>query len=149
MTEKSPFSKIDHVGVIVSDIDKVVEYYQSLGIGPFERLNLNVVEMKVWGKPAEDVKLKVQVAQMGQVQFELIQPIAGESPMMEFLQTKGEGISHLGFFVDDIDKEVAKLVEKGLKVTFSIKFLPSGGAAYLETDKIGGITLELIQFPPK
>ena len=149
MTEKSPFSKIDHVGVIVNDVNKVVEYYQSLGIGPFERLNLNVVEMKVWGKPAEDVKLKVRVAQMGQVQFELIQPIAGESPQMEFLQTKGEGISHLGFFVDDIDKEVAKLVEKGFKITFSAKFLPSGGAAYFETDKIGGITLELIQFPPK
>ncbi len=35
MTEQLPFSKVDQIGVIVRDIDKAVEYYQSLGIGPF------------------------------------------------------------------------------------------------------------------
>ena len=39
MPDKSLFSKVDHIGVVVRDIDKAVEYYESLGIGPFEPVN--------------------------------------------------------------------------------------------------------------
>ena len=33
---KSPFSKFLHVGVVVEDMDKAIEYLSSLGFGPFE-----------------------------------------------------------------------------------------------------------------
>jgi len=65
------------------------------------------------------------------------------------LETKGEGINHLGFLVDDIDREVAKLVKKGFKVISSGKFLTGGGFAYFDTGKVGGILFELIQWPSK
>ena len=32
--EKSSFLEIDHVGVIVRDMDRAIEHYRSLGIGP-------------------------------------------------------------------------------------------------------------------
>jgi len=143
--EKLPFLRIDHVGVVVKDMDRAIEYYSSLGIGPFEPLRVTVTERKVWGKRVENIKLKVRVTQMGPVQFELIEPVEGESIQKEFLESKGEGINHLGFFVDDIDKEVAKLVKKGFKVISSGRWL-GGGFAYFDTDKVGGVQTELIQW---
>ena len=147
--EKLPFSKVDQVGVIVRDIDKAIEYYQALGIGPFESLDIPKIEVKVYGRTADDVKNLVSVAQMGRVQFELLQPISGESVQKEFLETKGEGINHLAFFIDDIDKETSKMIGKGFKVISSGKFVGGGGFAYFDTDKVGSIIFELIQWPPK
>ena len=146
--EKSPFSNIDQVGVMVRDMDKAIEYFQSLGIGPFESLNLTVTDRIVYGKPANDVRNMARVAKMGSVQFELLQPVSGESVQKEYLDKHGEGINHLAFFVDDIDKEIARLEEKGFESISSGKFTEGGGFAYINTDKVGGIMFELIQWPP-
>ena len=149
--EKSPLSEIDHIGVVVGDMDKAIEHYQSLGIGPFERLkNVSLVQSKVLGKPIEpdDIKLKARIARMGPVGYELIQPVAGESLWKEFLETKGEGINHMAFLVDDIDQGTAELEEKGFKVLWSTRFQNGGGAAYFDTAQVGGVILELVQWPP-
>lgn len=147
--EKLPFLKLDQVGVVVRDIEKAVEYYQALGIGPFEPSKGDLIEREVDGKPVDDVKNLGMKANMGQVQFELIQPISGESVQKKFLEIRGEGINHLGFCVDDLEKEMAKLVKKGFKVISSGKH-PGGGAfAYFDTDKVGGVIFELYQKPSR
>ena len=149
MVEKVLFSKIDQIGVVVRDMDKAIEYYQSLGIEPFEPLeNVIHIERRIRGKLANDVKNKVRVAQMGQVQLELVQTVEGESLQKEFLESRGEGINHLGFFVDDIDKETAKLEGKGLRVLSRSRYQNGGGAVYFDTTKIGAVILEIIQWPP-
>ena len=63
------------------------------------------------------------------------------------MKSKGEGINHLGFFVDDLAKETAKLEVKGFRVLYSAKFVTGGGFAYFDTDKVGGIISELVQWP--
>ena len=143
-----PFTRIDHVGVTVVDLEKSIAHYQSLGIGPFEPLHTTLYDRQLYGKFVDDTKALVRVAKIGQVEFELVQPVSGESVHKEFLEKHGEGVSHLGFFVDDLDGEVTKLVAKGFKVVTSGKFVGGGGLAYLDTDKAGGVFFELIQFPP-
>jgi len=145
---KSPFSQIHHIGAVVKDVDKTAEYYESLGMGSFERLILNPKERTMRGKPADDLKLKIRMAHVEPTRFELIEPVAGEGSIWkEFLESKGEGIHHLAFLVDDIDKEEAELVKKGLNVIFKVRFVNGGGTTYFETDKIGGVTFELFQRP--
>ncbi len=150
--EKSPFLKVDQIGVIVRDMDKAIGYYQSLGIGPFEPLK-GVVSVKRWikGEPVDpaSIKLKVSIAKVGSVDLELIEPGGGETLWQEFLDTHGEGINHLGFFVDDIEKETAKMEEKGFTPIYASRFQNGGGAAYFDTGKVGGILFELIQWPPQ
>ena len=150
--KKSPLSKVDHVGVVVRDMDKAVEYYQSLGIGPFERLkHMGLAKTEVLGKPIklDAIQIKPRIARMGQIGFELIQPVAGESLWKEFLETKGEGINHMAYRVDDIDKSTAELEEIGYKVLWSARFTDGGGAAYFDTRQVGGVIVELIQWPPE
>ncbi|MFC1902739.1 VOC family protein [Chloroflexota bacterium] len=146
--KKLPFSNIDQVGVIVRDMDKAIKHYESLGIGPFKPLGPHrITERTIRGKPARDIQNVLRVAWVGGVQLELCQPLKGESIQMEFLRSRGEGINHLGFFVDDIDKESATLVKKGFEIIASTRFLNGGGIAYFNTGDAGVILFELIQWP--
>ena len=146
--KKSPITEnFHHAGLIVQDVDRVAEYYESLGIGPFEPLTLNVTERKFRGKPIVGVQLKIRMAHVGSTRIELIQPVVGEGPWRDFLDHHGEGCAHLAFVVDDIDKAVGEMLRRGMNIVYQSKFADGGAAAYLESDKIGGIMLELFQRP--
>ena len=142
--------KFHHVSVIVRDMNKAIEYYQSLGIGPFPPLigpsgTTPLTEKKVRGKPMDyNIDLRLAEGGVGQIQFEVIQPLEGETPVKEFLGKKGEGMHHLGFFVDDLDKETAKMAEKGFMVSQSGE-TPGVKWAYFDTDRVGGVVIELMQ----
>jgi len=104
--------KFDHVSVVVRDIEKAVEFYQSLGIGPFPPLigpsgPTPLTGKTVRGKPADyQIDLRHAEGGVGQLQFEVIQPLEGETPVKEFLEKRGEGIHHIGFFVDDLEGDL-------------------------------------------
>ena len=140
--------KFDHVGVIVKDLDSAIKYYQSIGIGPFTpNPSGEITDRELHGKPA-NYKLKGVYTMMGSVKFELIQPVEGDSVQKEFFDSKGEGINHIGFIVGgDLDKEVAKLEAQGFEVICSGKRAPAGGFVYVNTDKIGGVQIELMTYP--
>ena len=72
-----------------------------------------------------------------------------EVAQKEYLEEKGEGISHLGFHVDDLDEEVKKMLDKGFKITSQGKFteIPDGGFVWFNTDKVGGVQFELMKQP--
>lgn len=140
-TTKSPFSKIHHVGVVVKDMDKTMKYYQSLGMGSFELLALTPSEGKLRGKTVVSTPV-ISIGEVGGIQVELLQPTEEPSLIKEFFQAKGEGIHHIAFRVDDIDKETEKLTQKGLKVVFYQKF-GKGGCAFFDTSKVGGVFIEL------
>src|SRR5512137_1955387 len=105
--------KLTQVGVVVKDVDQVVQRLGELGIGPFQMMKLPP-DRQEWfrGKPVL-ADAKIMGAAVGGIQLELIQPIAVESPHREFLDTRGEGIQHIMIAVDDIEKELKRLTDKG------------------------------------
>jgi methylmalonyl-CoA/ethylmalonyl-CoA epimerase len=140
---ESPFSKLIQVGVVVKNLDKVVERLVSLGIGPFTPMTIpDDAEQWFRDKPL-DAKFKISGAKLGEIVLELIQPVEGESPHQEFLDSQGEGIQHIAFAVDDLDREVAKLTKKGVSVLLSAN-LRNVRVAYLDLGA-GGLVIELIQ----
>lgn len=145
------FTKVDQLGFVVQDMGKAMAHFQSLGIGPFDPpRNFAYAERELYGKPVEpeSVKIKIMVAPMGQVQLELIQPLVGQSPWMTFLQTKGEGINHLGFFVPDVNGEEARLVGLGYEIVYRSRYTRGGGAVYFDVGNPGGLLFEIVQWPP-
>jgi methylmalonyl-CoA/ethylmalonyl-CoA epimerase len=142
-TAKSPFSNLLHVGIVVRNMDKAVERLESLGIGPFEAISLPPIGKRLFrGKPYVG-KVKGLIGKIGELEIELFQPVEGESPHKEFLDSKGEGIQHIAFAVDDIEKEVAKFTEQGVSILLSGRW-QGGGFAYLDLG-VGGIIFELVQ----
>ena len=135
---------LTQVGVVVRDMNKVVERLSSLGIGPFEPKILPP-DRKEWsrGKPM-DAEFNIQATRIGNVELELIQPIEGESPHKEFLETKGEGIQHVMFAVDDFEKEVDRLTKQGVEVLLRTKFPGGSGVAYLDLGA-ANFVVELVQ----
>lgn len=135
---------LTQVGVVVKDVNKVVERLSSLGIGPFEPKMLPP-DRNEWfrGKPM-DAEFNIQAARVGNVELELIQPLKGESPHKEFLETKGEGIQHVMFAVDDFEKELDRLTKQGVEVLLRAKFPGGSGVAYLDLGA-ANFVIELVQ----
>lgn len=139
-----------HMAVVVWDMDKAVEYYQSLGIAIFQPEFMldssRYTDYQVYGRtPTTIDKTRMRFVQIGSFQIELVQPVEGEPIYKEFLSSKGEGVHHIAFTVDDLEEETAKLVEKGIQVITRAKFSSSAGFAYFDAGKVGNVIIELIQ----
>jgi methylmalonyl-CoA/ethylmalonyl-CoA epimerase len=143
--ERTPFTQVHHVGVVVEDMEKAVKHYQSLGMGPFEPLEVTPAEGVFRGKTLITTPI-IRMGTVGGIVIELLQPTEEESLIKEFFEAKGEGIHHIAFLVDDIDEETDRLVKKGFEVISSRKF-GEGGCAFFDTGKVGGVFIELFRPP--
>ena len=139
--------KLTQVGVVVKDVKQVAERLVFLGIGPFQEMRLPPDRQESFrGKPAL-ADAKIMGTTLGGIQLELIQPVATESPHREFLETKGEGIQHLMVGVDDIEREIKRLTDKGCTVLLDIHMPGGRHGAYIDLNA-GGIILEMFQKRP-
>jgi len=149
MKKSSMFANFHHVSLVVKDMDKAIAYFQSLGIGPFMEPPVSAEKEIYKGKPipVDSLKRKEVLGKMGGIWFQLCQPLGGDSPWQEFLDTRGEGVHHIAVLVDDIGKLEAALKKKGIEIVHSARFKGGGGACLADTTKIGGILVEYIQRP--
>ena len=140
---------ISQIGVVVKDVQKAANYYSSLlGVGPFTIYDF-VPEMHVFNGEQTYAKVKMGKAMWNNMELELIQPLEGKSPHMDFLQQRGEGVQHFGFNVPNFDELYEKFTKEGFK-----PLLRSGGyvetykgdlkVCYFDTDKAVGILFEII-----
>lgn len=86
----------------------------------------------------------------GQVQVELIEYIEGDTIHRDFLASGREGIEHVGIFVHNLDEAVDQYRKMGIGIlqqVYGLGLNGDGGYAYLDTEPILGIILELIQNP--
>jgi methylmalonyl-CoA/ethylmalonyl-CoA epimerase len=147
MKKSSMFSNFHHVSLVVKDMDKAIAHFKTLGIGPFIEPPVKPIK-EIWhGKPIPVGSLREVLGKMGEVWFQLCQPLGGDSPWQEFLDTKGEGVHHIALIVDDIEKAEAELTKKGIEIAHSARFEGGGGSCLADISKIGGILLEFIQRP--
>ena len=143
--------KFEHIGLTVGDVDKAVEFFRSLGIefgsSKGVRAELQKIDDSsrvVHGKPAPDIRNIGAVTYLGPIRFALTQPVSGESVQKEYLEEHGDGINHLGFVVDDLEKEAAGFLEQGVSILHTAKWEGGGGCYYLDLG-VGDIVIELLQ----
>jgi len=135
-THQLQLKSVDQIGIVVRDIDKVIASWSKLfGLGPWTFRDLGFKDAE--GRP---LKARLAFTSLGPVQLELIQPVEGRIFHSEFLDKHGEGLHHLGFFVDDFEGEVNNLLAQGAKVLSS----GPGRYAYFDTGGPGGVIYELI-----
>lgn len=125
---------IDHIGIAVRDIKASSEFYKGC-------LNLDVSDPV--DVPAQ--KVKVAFMEVGKTKLELIQPSGLDSPVEKFIRKKGEGLHHISFLVDDIEKALAELKDKKVRL---VDHEPRVGAtgkkiAFLHPESSSGVLIEL------
>jgi len=130
--------KIHHLGFVVSNMDKTIEHYRSLGIATIGR-ELPVAQSR------KGAKLKARFVQIGSLILEFFQPIEGEDMQFAFLRKHGEGIQHIGFTVANMDAEANALAKNGVKLVSRIDYPTGTHIAYFDTAKIGDVLIELVQ----
>jgi len=97
------FRKIDHIGIAVRNLNEAITTYKM------------VLDLEFEGTE-EVTQQRVMVAKfrIGGVMIELLQPTSPESAIARFLEKKGEGMHHIAYRVDDIDKCLCDLMAKGV-----------------------------------
>ena len=143
--------KLHHLGIEVRDLDRAVEYFESLGVGEFQPEvqwdnQTYYTDYKMRGKsPATTVKNRMRSLQLDSLLIELFQPIEGDSIHSEFLKSSGEGLSTIAFTVDDLEQETSRLAKNGFKVISSARTQKGAAFNYFDTRRFGNVLIELIQ----
>ena len=142
MQEKNIFGNPHHICIVVKDIEKTKSYYESIGIGPWveypplvEYTKLNVMDEKGF------FDTRFVFTHVGNLQIQLAQPGEGKTIYKDFLETKGEGVFHIGFAVEDIDSVEQQLTDSEIKVLASGRRDDGSGFSYLDTLQQAGVTL--------
>ena len=134
------------LGYVVSSVEKACKFYESTyGVGPFqvfEAVNMDGAILR--GKPV-NTTIKVALAKSDKIELEFIEPLQGKNPYTEFLETKGEGIHHLAYNVDDLDLWKKEFAAKGFEPIFHHD-MGAMEFAYFDTSMIGGLMLELLHW---
>jgi methylmalonyl-CoA/ethylmalonyl-CoA epimerase len=130
------FTQVDHVGIAVDDLDVAVERYRRLlGVEPTHR-------ERVDDQGVEEVLFPV-----GASFVQLLGALAPDTPVGRSLATRGPGLHHIAFRVDDVAAALEHLRAEGTRL---IDEEPRAGSrdtliAFVHPSAMGGVLVELVQ----
>jgi methylmalonyl-CoA epimerase len=127
--------KIDHIGVMVRDIDEAAKVLSE--VFGFRKVESTYADSEGGFK-------SVQVA-VGEVTIELIEPKPGGS-LANFLEKRGEGLHHISIEVDNIDRELELLMTMGVRlINEKAQAVGDSKVAFVHPAATKGILVELTQ----
>ncbi len=131
-------NKINHIAIAVPNIEAAAKFYQTI-LG----LTLSGLE------EIPSQKTRVGFLKCGELNIELIEPTGPDSPLGKFLETKGQGIHHLCFEVDDVEAAVKTCLEE--KITM-VDQKPGPGSqhtkiAFMHPKSSGNVLIEFCELP--
>ena len=146
------FTETHQIAIVVPDRYAAIRTYdEEYGIGPWKIFEFNPDtatggSMIIDDKPAE-YAMRVALANVGSVEWELIEPLDDKSIYAQFLAAKGAGLHHVAVGIRSYDAALEALRAKGHTI------LQGGGYkgatfAYMSTDRDLGAITEIVDFPP-
>ena len=130
--------RITEVGVAVNSVENAAKTFTDLFTG--ERSGLHT---------SKNYPMIYEMVRLGNIDFELMEPLDQNSIIAKFLKKHGEGLHHIAFEVSDIDKSIDWLLQKGVRIInerpITVKNLK---AIFLAPMSFGGVLIELIEGNP-
>ncbi|WP_427339280.1 methylmalonyl-CoA epimerase [Caloranaerobacter sp. DY30410] len=128
--------KVDHIGIAVKNLEETLKFYKEV-LG----LELDGIEI------VEEQKVKVAFLPIGDTEIELLESTDKEGPIAKYIEKKGEGIQHIAYRVDDIEKAIEEMKSKGIRMIDEKPRYGAGGAkiAFLHPKSTYGVLIELCQ----
>lgn len=127
--------KVDHIGIVVRDIESALHVYQ-------QALDLPLREIA----ELTDQLVKIAFLPIGESNIELVQPTSDDTGVARYLANRGEGVHHICIEVEDIEAALARLEAHGVPL---IDQAPRQGAhgrvAFVHPKGAHGVLLELVE----
>ena len=127
--------QVDHIGILVRDLDEATKLYKDCFGAALDKIETI---------SKQGVKAAILSLAQG-AKLELLEPLPG-SNMANVLEKRGEGLHHITFEVDDVDKELSRLSKKGIELVDK-KSRPGleGMVAFIHPKSVRGVLVELCQ----
>lgn len=136
----------EHIGVIVKNAEKTIEYLSSTYKISRSQIVGNYTPRNEELLAGKDFKVKIAIAEMGSMKLEFLEPLNEESILAQFLREKGEGLHHIAFSVSNLDEVIAKLKAQGVEMLLGGR-VEGLRWVYMDTSrKPGGIITEFLEF---
>lgn len=138
------FQQAHHICIVVPDIAAAIRYYESIGIGPWHDYPPLQEYSELEMPNAEGFRqLRVKYADLPGLQLQLCEPGPADTPQRRFLDSKGPGVFHLGFSVDQLNATEQAAREIGLTPLMRGRRPDGSGFTYFDTADKAGIILEI------
>jgi methylmalonyl-CoA/ethylmalonyl-CoA epimerase len=130
------FNKVSHIGIAVKDLQASIDLFSRL---------LGKQPDQIEDVP--DQKVKTALFAVGSSNIELTQGTDLASPVIRFLEKRGEGVHHVSFVVDDIEQELARLKGAGFRLIDERPRIGADGflVAFLHPQSTNGVLIEISQ----
>jgi methylmalonyl-CoA/ethylmalonyl-CoA epimerase len=130
------FSRIDHIGVAVEEIDPALELYR-------KRFGLVLTHREV----VEEQGVEAVLLDVGENHVELLAPLGPQTPVGKFLARQGPGLHHIAYQVPDIDATLAVLKQAGLDLIDQQPRIGIRGSrvAFLHPRATAGVLTEIVE----
>ena len=128
--------KLDHVGVVVNDLEEAITLYTSIfGVRVTHRAG------------NEQLGIDAAFLDVGGAELELIAPTRADSMVSKFLTDRGPGLHHLAYAVPDIKKALADARGEGLELIDAEPRIGLHGVpiAFIHPKSVGGVLTELVE----
>ena len=129
-------TEIDHVGIAVEDLEAAIEHYRrTLGVEPVQR-------ERVESQGVEEVLFA-----LGASSIQLLGALGPDTPVGRFLRTRGPGLHHVAYRVDDLSGALEHLRAQGVRLIDDAPRAGSRGTtiAFVHPEGMGGVLVELVQ----
>lgn len=130
-------TKIDHIGVLVTDIDMNTSLFELLG------LEIGMVEHVV------EFGVDIAFIRVGESLVELVEPVDRNSNIAADLQASDDDafLHHIAYRVDDIEAMLDTLHAEGVRLADEEPRQGAGGArvAFLDQQVANGVRIELVE----
>jgi methylmalonyl-CoA epimerase len=129
-------TEIDHVGIACADLDaSVAQYRRTLGVGPSHR------------ERVDDQGVEEVLFRAGTSYIQLLGALGPDTAVGRFLASRGPGLHHVAYRVDDVAAALDALKVDGVRL---IDVVPRPGSrgtsiAFVHPAAMGGVLVELVQ----
>ena len=153
--------KFNHLGMMVTDRDEILSYYQSIGLGVsvgpqpllpyiegegeitfFRELEGDPVSHKY--KTGGAHNFKDGQSQIGNCQLEIYPMKPGPGMFISrYLEKKGDGINHIAFNTKDIERDTQYFIDRGCELVFNVTTNGKTIENYIDTRLHGDLMISL------
>jgi methylmalonyl-CoA/ethylmalonyl-CoA epimerase len=134
----SLFSKLDHVGIAVPDLEEAIAFYRD---------TFGVLSVHEETNDEQGVREAMLAVGDGETRIQLLAPLSPDSTIATFIDRNGPGVQQVAYTVEDIDAVSKTLRERGLRLLYDE---PRRGTSdsrvnFIHPKDAGGVLVELVE----